>query len=91
MTAVILCLQSDPRDYLCHYGLGVSLSGTGNIDGAIESLQAAISLKPNDVLTLSALAAALHASGTPERLHRAKQMYLYVAVASLCAAVSTDR
>ncbi len=69
-------LQSDPRDHLCHYGLGVCLSGSGKIDEAIESLQAAVKLKPNDVLSLSALAAALHASGTSERLLRAKAMYL---------------
>jgi tetratricopeptide (TPR) repeat protein len=67
--------QADPGDALCYYGLGVCLTALGCIDEAIHNLRRALELKPSDVLTISALASALHATAISSNVVEAKALY----------------
>lgn len=73
-------MQADPNDMLCHYGLGVCLSALGRLEEAAGSLQTALELKRDDVMTMSALASVLHTTGNPANISRAKVLYTYVSM-----------
>ncbi len=66
-------VKRDPSDAIAQYRLGAEYLEQEKIDPAVEHLQAAYKLKPDDQSTLNSLQMALREQGKPEEAAKIKQ------------------